>query len=193
MTGVQTCALPIYGLIIPLYNDGKLINCVSRKTNYTEVGNIPAKFGGNKYTTAVADLDFWGDEILENEEIWLCEGSFDMMALRDQGKRCISSCSCALNDFQYFKIIKKRPKLVNIFTDNDVSGYRSAMKSKKVFGLNGINSKIFSSKIAKDSAEHFFQLKSDWDLIEELEITSEMISREEKNLDFLKYLGERNF
>jgi len=172
------------GLIIPLYNEGKLINSVFRKTN-----NLTKL----KYGITVPSLDFWGDEILENEEIWLCEGLFDMMALREQGKRCISASSCSLNDFQYFRIVKNRPKLVNIFTDNDVSGYRSAMKSQKIFNLNGISSRVFSSKKSKDAAEHFFELGLDWDLVEEIRITYEMINREDNVLDFLKYLEERKF
>ena len=172
------------GLIIPLYKEGKLINSVFRKTN--ELTKL-------KYGITVPSLDFWGDEILEGDEIWLCEGLFDMMALREQGEKCISASSCALNDFQYFKIIKKRPKLVNIFTDNDVSGYRSAMKSQKIFGLNNINSKIFSSKKAKDAGEHFFELGLDWNDVEQIRITSEMISRDDNHVDFLKYLEERKF
>jgi len=172
------------GLIIPLYKEGKLINSVFRKTN-----NLTKL----KYGITVPSLDFWGDEILENEEIWLCEGLFDMMALREQGKRCISASSCSLNDFQYFRIVKNRPKLVNIFTDNDVSGYRSAMKSQKIFNLNGISSRVFSSKKSKDAAEHFFELGLDWDLVEEIRITYEMINREDNVLDFLKYLEERKF
>ena len=116
-----------------------------------------------------------------------------MMALRREGKKCISASSCSLNDFQYFKIVKNKPKLINIFTDNDVSGYRSAMKSQKIFNLNGIKSKIFSSKKGKDAAEHFFQLGLGWNFVEEISITSEMINREDNVLDFLKYLEERKF
>jgi len=172
------------GIIIPLYNGLKLINSVFRKTN--ELTKL-------KYGISVPSLDFWGDEILEGEEIWLCEGLFDMMALREQGKKCISASSCALNDFQYFQIIKKRPKIVNIFTDNDVSGYKSSMKSQKIFGLNGISSAVFSSKKAKDAGEHFFELGLNWDEIEEIRITHEMVTRDDNTVDFLKYLENRNF
>ena len=172
------------GIIIPLYNDGKLINTVFRKTN--ELTKL-------KYGITVPSLDLWGDDILEGDEIWICEGLFDMMALRDQGKKCISASSCALNDFQYFRIIKNKPKLVNIFTDNDVSGYRSSMKSQKIFGLNGINSRVFSSTKCKDAGEHFFELELDWNTIDEIRITHEMINRDDNVLDFLKYLEERKF
>jgi len=172
------------GLIIPLYKDNKLINSVFRKTN--ELTKL-------KYGITVPSIDLWGDEILENDELWLCEGLFDMMALREQGKKCISASSCALNDFQYFKIIKNHPKLVNIFTDNDVSGYRSALKSQKIFGLNGIGSRVFSSKNGKDAAEHFFELELDWNFVEEIRITSDMINRDDNLVDFLKYLENRKF
>lgn len=172
------------GLIIPLYKEDKLINTVFRKTN--DLTKL-------KYGITVPSLNFWGDTDYQLDEIWLCEGLFDMMALREQGKKSISASSCALNDYQYFQIIKNRPRLVNIFTDNDVSGYRSAMKSQKVFGLNGIQSKIFSSKIAKDAAEHFFEKQSSWSQIDEIVITKSMIDREDNQVDFLKYLEERKF
>lgn len=172
------------GLIIPLYKDGKLKNSVFRKTN-----NLTKL----KYGITIPSLDFWGDIDYKLDEIWLCEGLFDMMALREQGKKAISASSCALNDYQYFQIIKNKPRLVNIFVDNDVSGYRSAMKSQKVFGLNGIENRIFSSRIAKDAAEHFFEKQGSWTEIEEIRITREMIDRDDSILDFLKYLEERKF
>lgn len=172
------------GLIIPLYKDGKLINSLFRKTN--ELTRL-------KYGITVSTLNFWGDEILEGEEIWICEGLFDMMALRQQGKRCISAGSCNLSDFQYFIILKNKPSLINIFTDNDPAGYRSAMKSRKMFNLNGIDNKIYSSKKAKDAAEHFFELELNWDEVEEINVTFEMIKREQDFFDFLKYLEDRKF
>jgi len=172
------------GLIIPLYREDKLVNSVFRKTN--ELTKL-------KYGITVPSIDLWGDQIIKGEEIWVCEGLFDMMALRDEGKRCVSASSCALGDMHYLKIIKGKPSLVNIFTDNDVSGYRSVLKSQKLFGLNGIPSKVFSSKKAKDAAEHFFELNLGWNLIEEIHITSKMINRDDNTLDFLKYLEERKF
>jgi len=172
------------GLIIPLYNQNKLVNSVFRKTN--ELTKL-------KYGISVPSIDLWGDTILKGEEIWVCEGLFDMMALRDQGKRCVSASSCTLSDMHYLKIIKGGPSLVNIFTDNDISGWRSALKSQKLFGLNGIPTKVFSSKKAKDAGEHFFQLGLGWDLVEEITIKPEMIDRDDKILDFLKYLEERKF
>ena len=172
------------GLIIPLYKDGKLINSVFRKEN--DLTKL-------KYGISVPSLNFWGDEIIEGEEIWLCEGLFDMMALKNQDKRCISPSSCNLSDFQYFDIIKRRPSLVNIFSDNDPSGYRSVMKSRKLFNINNINNKIYSSNKAKDAAEHFFELNLDWNEIKEIEITLDMIKREDNIFDFLKYLEGRKF
>lgn len=170
------------GLLIPLYRDGKLINSVFRKTeSLTKL----------KYGITVPSLDLWGDE--EYDEVWICEGLFDMMAIRDQGKKCVSASSCSLNDFQFLKIIKTKPKLINIFTDNDISGYRSALKSQKLFGLNRIPSKIFASDTSKDAAEHFFERKDGWDKIKEIRITSEMIEREDDVIDFLEYLEKRQF
>jgi hypothetical protein len=172
------------GLIIPLYKESKLINAVFRKTN--DITKL-------KYGISVPSLNFWGDQDYQNDEVWLCEGLFDMMALRDKNIKAISASSCALNDYQYFQIIKNRPKLVNIFTDNDVSGYRSSMKTQKVLGLNGIQTKIYSSKIAKDAAEHFFEKDSEWSQVEEIHITKDMIDRKDNRVDFLKYLEGRKF
>jgi hypothetical protein len=170
------------GLIIPLYKNGKLANSVFRKTeSLTKL----------KYGITVPSLDLWGDE--EYEEVWLCEGLFDMMALRDQGRKCVSASSCSLNDFQYYKIIKNRPKIVNIFTDKDVSGFRSALKSQKLFGLNKIPSRIYCSDTSKDAAEHFFERRDGWDKIKEIRITSEMINREDDVVDFIEYLRKRQF
>lgn len=176
------------GLIIPLYNDGKLINVAFRKTNelYDSLDNhIPAKLSGNKYGLSVPDLNLWGDDILENDEIWLCEGLFDMMAIRDQNKKCVSASSCSLNDYQYLQIIKNKPRLINIFVDNDTSGYKSALKSQKIFGLNGIKSKVFSSKKAKDAGEHFFELSLDWNLVEEIKIKAEMLTEKSKTIFYI--------
>ena len=111
----------------------------------------------------------------------------------EQNKKCITASSCNLNDYQYFQIINKRPKLVNIFTDNDTSGYKSALTSKKLFWLNGINCKIYASTIAKDAAEHFFEKNSNWNYVNEINITKDMLIRENNDIDFLKYLQNREF
>jgi len=173
------------GLIIPLYEDGKLINSAIRKT--TDLTKL-------KYGISVPSIDLWGDKEWEGEELSMTEGLFDMMALREEGLKCVSSSSGSVNDFQYFKIIKGKPKKVNIFVDNDSSGYSSALKAKKIFGLNGIPSTTYASKQAKDMAEHFFELKLGWDDIEEINITMEMIENGKDNVfDFLKYLENRKF
>jgi len=174
------------GLIIPLYDDnGKLINSVIRKTiNLTKL----------KYGISVPSINLWGDKEWKGEELSMTEGLFDMMALKNEGLKCISSSSGSVNDFQYFKIIKGKPKRVNIFVDNDSSGYSSALKAQKVLGLNGIPTKTYASKIAKDMAEHFFELGLKWDDIEEINITMKMIENGKDNVfDFLKYLENRKF
>ena len=173
------------GLIIPLYDDGKLINTSIRKT--TDLTKL-------KYGISVPSLNTWGDKDFKGEELCITEGLFDMMAIREQGLKCVSSSSASLNDFQYFNIIKNKPKLIKIFVDNDASGYSSGMKAKKIFGLNGIPTFTFASKKAKDMAEHFFEMKLGWDDIEEINITIEMIKNGEDNVfDFLKYLENRKF
>jgi hypothetical protein len=172
------------GLIIPLYKDNNLINSVFRKTN-----NITKL----KYGITVPSINLWGDNIENNKEIWLTEGLFDMMAIRENNKSCVSASSCSLSDYNYFQIIKNNPKCINIFTDNDISGYRSSLRSKKLFNLNGIESHIYCSKKAKDPAEHFFELDLDWSTVDEIKITTDMINKEEEIFDFLNYLENRKF
>lgn len=173
------------GLIIPLYDEGKLINTAIRKT--TDLTKL-------KYGISVPSLHLWGDKEWENQELCITEGLFDMMALREQELKCVSSSSGSLNDFQYFNIIKGKPKLIKIFVDNDASGYSSALKAKKVFGLNGIPVITYASNKAKDMAEHFFELELGWNDIEEINITMEMIQNGKDNVfDFLNYLENRKF
>jgi len=173
------------GLIVPLYEDGKLINTAIRKT--TDITKL-------KYGISVPSIDLWGDKEWEGEELSMTEGLFDMMALREEGLKCVSSSSGSVNDFQYFKIIKGKPKKVNIFVDNDSAGYSSALKAQKIFGLNRIPSTTYASKHAKDMAEHFFELKLGWDDIKEINITMEMIENGKDNVfDFLDYLENRKF
>lgn len=173
------------GLFIPMYDSkGDFINSVFRK-----LGNLTKI----KYGMTIPSLHLYGDDIIKDEEIWMCEGLFDMMALRREKKRCICSSSCSLSDYQYFKVVKSKPSVVNIFSDNDTTGYRSALKSKKLFNMNGIECHIFSSKNAKDAAEHFFELELDWNSVNEINVTYDMIGEDNNILDFLKYLKERVF
>lgn len=173
------------GLIIPLYENRILINSVIRKaTDLTKL----------KYGISVPSLNLWGDPKWENEELYITEGVFDMMAIRNEGLKCISSSSSSFNDIQYLKVIKGKPKIINILVDNDSSGYSSALKAQKIYGLNGIECKTFASKKAKDMAEHFFEMKLGWEDIKEIKITMKMIENGKDNIfDFLKYLENRKF
>ncbi|MCK9416632.1 toprim domain-containing protein [Candidatus Dojkabacteria bacterium] len=173
------------GLLIPLYKDGKLINVICRKIyDLTRL----------KYGLAVPSIDLWGDENYENEDLWIVEGGFDMMAIRNEGFKCVTSSSCTLNDYQYFKIIKNKPKKIKIFSDNDSSGYRSALISKKLFGLNYIPCEIYHSKICKDAAEHFFEKELNWNDVEMINITSDMINNNDNlKFNFIEYLKTKKF
>jgi len=172
-------------IIMPIYKNDKFINCVFRKIESS------TKL---KYGITVPSIDLWGlDDIEQDDEIWITEGLFDMIALKEQGKKCVSASSCSLNDFHYYQIIKKQPSLINIFTDNDTSGYRSAFKSQKVFSLNGIQTKIYSSEKCKDAAEHFFEKNYNWNFVKEIKITMDMINRSDELFDILLYLKNRQF
>lgn len=173
------------GLIIPLYKDGKLINSAIRKTS--DLTKL-------KYGITVPSLNLWGDNNFEDKEICITEGLFDMMAIRREKLLCVSSSSGSLSDIQYLNIINNKPKRINIFVDNDSSGLISSLKAKKIFQLNGIETKTFISKKAKDMAEHFFELELGWDEIKEINITLDMIKKSKDNVfDFLKYLEKRKF
>ena len=69
------------GIVIPLFKDGKLINCAIRKI---AIENTDKK--SLKYTLSCPDIPVWGlDNIEIGDEIWLTEGIFDMFSLQKLG------------------------------------------------------------------------------------------------------------
>jgi hypothetical protein len=172
------------GIVIPLFESSKLTNCAIRRI--TDVGKL-------KYTLAVPDIPVWG--LKENcEEVWICEGLFDMMTLQELGLNAISPSSAMWSGIQLYKLLETKPKKVNIFCDNDRVGLKTGLILHKFFNIIGVESATYRSTICKDPAEHFLEKKLNFDQIEQIKITKEMIEKNVDNsFDFLKYLQKRKF
>jgi hypothetical protein len=174
------------GIVFPLFKDGKLINCSIRRI--TDVGKL-------KYTLAVPDTPVWGlDDVDEDSELWICEGLFDMIALREQGIKAVSPSSAMWSGIQLYQLLEKKPSKIVIFCDNDRVGLKTGLVLNKFFNLFQIPSVTIHSKNCKDAAEHFFENNYSFDDLETIRITREMIEEKNDNsFDFLKYLQKRKF
>jgi hypothetical protein len=171
------------GIIIPLFEGDILKNCAIRKIS--SVGKL-------KYSLAIPDIDVWG---LENEmnEVWICEGLFDMMALKSIGLKVVSVSSAMWSSIQLYRILESKPSSINILCDNDQVGWKTGSILSRFFNLYGIRNQTWHCKSGKDAAEIIFEKKMDFSDIEPLSITKEMLSFQDSSFDFLKYLSSREF
>lgn len=174
------------GILIPLFNrEGRLINCAVRKIS--DIGKL-------KYGLACPDIPVWNIDNVKSNELFICEGLFDMMALVKEGKEAISVSSAMWSGPQLLRVIDYYPKKITIWADNDKAGLRCAKVLQRFFGMFGIEAITVRSKIAKDASEHFSERGLTWDDVEEVDITKEMIdSQLEPTFDFFKYIKERKF
>lgn len=173
------------GIVQPLFKDGKLVNCSIRRIS--DVGKL-------KYTLAVPDVPVWGLDDCQGEEIWICEGLFDMICLREMGVKAISPSSAMWSGIQLYQLIEKKPKNIVIFCDNDRVGLKTGLVMQKFFNIMGIPSITIHSKNVKDACEHFWEKGFSFDELEPIRITKEMIENKDDNsFDFLKYLQKRKF
>ena len=171
------------GVIIPLIKDGKVINTTIRKIN--DVNKL-------KYSTTIPDIDVWFiDEINNGDEVWITEGIFDAMALRENGLKSVSISAAAWSSIQYYKIFEKKPSMVNVFSDYDHTGLKTAYKTQKLFNLYSIRNRTWISECAKDPAEHIFEKQKPISDFKEIKITKEMI--EDIKTDEIKHRMEFNF
>jgi len=170
------------GIIIPLLKNGILLNCAIRKIS--DIGKL-------KYTLACPDVDVWGLDDIENEEIYITEGLFDMMALRSIGYKAVSVSSAMWSGIQLYRLLKKNPKSIIIFCDNDNVGVKTGFTLNKFFNIYGINNKTVISKY-KDASDHIFQNKLGIDQIHDIDININMIQQGD-NFNFLDYLKNRKF
>ena len=173
------------GIVQPLFKDGILVNCSIRRIS--DVGKL-------KYTLAVPDVPVWGLDDIKGEEVWICEGLFDMICLREMGVKAISPSSAMWSGLQLYQLIDSNPKSIVIFTDNDRVGLKTGLVMNKFFNLMGIKSTTIHSKVFKDACEHFWEKCLTFDELELIKITREMIAEKNDNsFDFLRYLQKRKF
>ena len=173
------------GIVQPLFKDDILINCSIRRIS--DVGKL-------KYTLSVPDTPVWGLDDIEGEEVWVCEGLFDMICLREIGVKAVSPSSAMWSGLQLYQLVDKNPKNIIIFCDNDRVGLKTGLVMQKFFNLMGIQSVTIHSKLVKDACEHFWERGLSFDELEPIKVTKEMIEdKSDNSFDFLKYLQKRMF
>ena len=178
------------GIVIPLFENGKLVNCSIRKIS---LENSDTKT--LKYSLACPDVPVWGlEQMEENSEIWLTEGIFDMIAVNKMGKNGVSCSSAMWSGIQIYQVLQKNPSNIVIVADNDAVGLRTASILKDLFEYYLIQTKVVVSKFAKDAAEHYFQKTRNLSDFIEIDITDEMIiSTNDDKFNFLEHLKNRTF
>lgn len=185
------------GILIPLFENEVLVNCAIRKLqiDFDKLSEKYVKSNSLKYTLACPDVPVWGlDDIDKNEDIYITEGIFDMMALREMGVKAVSCSSAMWSSLQLYKIIMKNPKSVTIISDNDSVGMNVARKLKYFFTCYDIESKTIISNIAKDPSEHLFEKNGTLEDFSDIEITDDVINLiTDDSFDFIKYLKNREF
>jgi len=173
------------GIVEPLFKEGKLVNCSIRRIS--DVGKL-------KYTLAVPDTPVWGLDDIESDEVWVCEGLFDMICLREMGVIAVSPSSAMWSGLQLYQLIDRNPKNIVIFCDNDRVGLKTGLVMNKFFNLMGIPSITIHSKEVKDACEHFWEKGLTFEELEPIKITKEMVvEKNDNSFDFLKYLQKRSF
>lgn len=183
LSGLLSDDVSTGGVLIPLYGpDGRLYNCTTRRIS--DVGKL-------KYTQACPDLDVWG--LSKPGEYWISEGLFDAAAIRTTGRMSASVSSAMWTMPQLYQLMDVATS-VNIFTDNDRVGLRSAAVMKKFLSMNGVPCRTYISGFAKDPAEHILERKLGWDSVVEIDITKDLIGKApDMTFNFTKYLKNRNF
>jgi hypothetical protein len=171
------------GIIIPLFESGRLINCAIRKIS--DVGKL-------KYSLACPDIDIWGIEDVKGKDIWITEGLFDMMAMNSIGLKSVSVSSAMWSGIQLYKLIESNPNSINIFCDNDNVGLRTGYILSKILNVYGIETKTFISECCKDASEMIFEKKMGL-IINEVEIDEKLINKYPDNFDIVNYIKNRNF
>ena len=178
------------GIVIPLFENGELVNCAIRKIS---IENNDTKT--LKYSLACPDVPVWGlDTISEGSEIWITEGIFDMFAINNMGKNAVSCSSAMWSGIQLYQILNKKPSKITIVADNDPVGLRTASILRDLFDYYLINTKVVVSKFAKDAAEHYFQKMRNLDEFIEIDINDDMIPlTTDVSYDFINHLKTRAF
>lgn len=180
------------GIIIPLFENGVLSNCAIRKISIEQSDKNKKSL---KYSLSCPDISVWGlDDINKGDEIWLTEGIFDMMAVRKNGKKCVSCSSAMWSGIQLLKVLQKKPSKINIFSDNDEVGLRTSAILKDFFTNSFIDCEIYISDYKLDAADHFFQRNSGWDNVNSIDVTKDLIGDNiDDSFDFINHLKNREY
>jgi hypothetical protein len=178
------------GILMPLFIDGKLSNIATRRIG---VNNIEGE-KTLKYSLSCPDIDVWGlDNIEYGNEVWITEGIFDMYSLLDKGLRSVTVSSPYWTSIQLYKLLEKRPSVINIFSDNDNTGITSSFVLSDFFKEYNINVLIWKSKF-KDASEAFFEKNENiynLEEIKEYKLSNELVFNDDFN--YTKYLDKRRF
>lgn len=173
------------GVIIPLFRDGKLVNCTTRRID--DLGKL-------KYTQAVPEVHVWGlESIRPGCRVYIAEGLFDMMALHCLGLCAVSVSSAMWSGPQLLALLKALDhNHVHIVADNDSPGLRCAEILRRVIEMHGVHARTVRCVVGKDPAEMYFErYRAEF---EEVRITREMIaSADDTSFNFTDYLKNREF
>jgi hypothetical protein len=174
------------GIIIPLFEGGKLVNCAIRKINSSK---------SLKYSLACPDVPVWGlDKLNKGDEVWITEGLFDMMAIEEMCNKSVSCSSAMWSGLQLYQLLEKKPSKIKIFSDNDEVGLRTSGILKKFFEMNNIECSIVISEFAKDPAEHYFQKNKNLSDVIEIDSVEDLLKNKvDDSFDFIKHLKNRKY
>ena len=174
------------GIIIPLFEDGELVNCAIRKINSSK---------SLKYSLSCPDIPVWGlENVSKGDKIWMTEGLFDMMALTKMNKKTVSCSSAMWTGIQLYKLLKKGPSVINIFSDNDQVGLRTSAVLKHFFEEYKIQCNIYLSQFAKDAAEHIFEKERFLSELTQVESIEDLLKNKfDDSFYFLKHLKNRKY
>lgn len=163
-----------YYLIFPIYNEyaepiaimGRtLLDDIQRK--YFSI----SKYKNSSYSksTTLYNLDKAKEEILKQQNVYIVEGTFDVLAMSYSGlPNTVGICGSAFSKNHFLKLARYTDTLTFLL-DNDEAGFTSMKKIKskfKNYNLN-LNFKVLNSP-CKDVDEYFSSGKTKNNFIKEL-------------------------
>ena len=182
MKDILTDGVEFGGILFPLFEDGLLTNCSIRKIDSS---------GSLKYGLSCPDIPVWFNDI-EDDEIWITEGLFDMYALDYIGKKAATCSSAIWSGPQLYRLLEIKPRKINIFSDDDEVGLRTSFKLKHYFNTyHNIKCTIYKSDRCKDAAEHIFEKGGTLDDL--IEVTDYTAIEEDDSFNFIDYLKYRKY
>ncbi len=174
------------GIILPQFKNNELINLTARRISDT---------GKLKYTQAVPDISVYGLNTCKSyKTIYITEGTFDMIALQEQGVCAVTVSSSIWSSLQLHQLLEKEVENIIIFSDNDKVGLSTSAVLKDILSFFDINIKTIVSKQYKDPCEHFLEHNLTFNETKEILITEELVnSKENVEFDIVNYLKNRKF